>query len=110
MNALIENIQIIERDGKPEYAVIPYDQFTALAGVNDEPTIPHEVVGLVINNGMSIIKAWRTYMNLTQREIAERAGITPSAMAQIEKSDRPHKATLERIAEALGLSVGQLEA
>ena len=40
------NVQILERNGKPEFAVIPYEEYIQLVG--EEVTIPHEVVELVI--------------------------------------------------------------
>lgn len=110
MNALIDNIQIIEREGKPEYAVIPYEQFLKLSRINKEPTVPHEVVGLMINEDISIIKAWRKFLGLAQKEVAEKADITPAAMSQIEKTGaRPHPATLKKLAQAMDIDLRQLE-
>ena len=75
-----------------------------------EDAIPHEVVGLVIKKEMNLVKAWRTYLGLTQREIAKRAGISQAALSQMEKSTNTLRTpTLEKLAEAMGIGVEQLQ-
>ena len=104
----LTNYQIIEKDGKPAFAVIPYDEFLKLIR-DEERTIPHEVVGLVVKKGMNLVKAWRTYLGKTQAEVAKKASITQAALSQMEKTDNELRtATLEKLADAMGLSVEQL--
>jgi len=38
--------------------------------------VPHEVVGLHVQEGIPLVRAWREYRGLIQGEVAERAGIT----------------------------------
>ena len=103
------NIQYIEQDGKPVFAVIPYDEYIKLLP-SEDVTIPHEVVGLVIKKGMNLVKAWRTYLGITQSEIAKKAGITQAALSQMENTKNTLRtATLEKLAKAMGLSVDQLK-
>ena len=103
------NIQYIEQNGKPVFAVIPYDEYIKLLPSKDV-TIPHEVVGLVIKKGMNLVKAWRTYLGITQSEIAKKAGITQAALSQMENTENTLRtATLEKLAKAMGLSVDQLK-
>ncbi|RJP59892.1 MAG: helix-turn-helix domain-containing protein [Deltaproteobacteria bacterium] len=103
------NIQYIEQDGKPVFAVIPYDEYIKLLP-SEDVTIPHEVVGLVIKKGMNLVKAWRTYLGITQSEIAKKAGITQAALSQMENTENTLRtATLEKLAKAMGLSVDQLK-
>jgi transcriptional regulator with XRE-family HTH domain len=45
---------------------------------------------------------------MTQADMAERMGITQAGYAQIEAAKRPRKATLQKAALALGISVEQL--
>jgi transcriptional regulator with XRE-family HTH domain len=52
--------------------------------------------------------AWRDHLGLTQAEVAGRVGITQAAYAQMERVKQPRKATLEKVAAALGLEVEQL--
>lgn len=78
-----DQIQIIKRDGKPEWAVLPYedylhlveqaelledimdfDQISAAIERGDEELIPAEVV-IAILDGQHPIKVWREYRGLT---------------------------------------------
>jgi DNA-binding XRE family transcriptional regulator len=103
------NIQYIEQNGKPVYAVIPYDEYLKLLP-SEDATIPHEVVGLVIKKGMNLVKAWRTHLGLTQSEIAKKAGVTQAALSQMENTENTLRtATLEKLAKAMNLSVDQLK-
>ncbi len=111
MKALID-IQIIRQEGRPVFAVLPYKQYLALAGQGAESEfhIPHEVVGLCVEKGMSLLAAWRTHKGLSQSELAERMGITQPGVAQMERPGaKLQKRTLEKAAMALGLAVEQLE-
>jgi len=106
MSALTDHVQIIEENGKPAFAVIPYWEFVKIKRHLEAPEkkalIPHEVVKMNVLDGVSMVKAWRTHLKMTQAELAEKAGITQSALSQIEKPGaKPHKATLEKIAAAL---------
>ena len=103
------NIQYIEQNGKPVFAVIPFDEYIKLLP-SEVVTIPHEVVGLVVKKGMNLVKAWRTYLGITQSEIAKKAGITQAALSQMENTENTLRtATLKKLAKAMGLSVDQLK-
>ncbi|MGK2951275.1 MAG: helix-turn-helix domain-containing protein, partial [Thiobacillus sp.] len=52
--------------------------------------------------------AWREHFSLTQAEVAARIGIAQAAYAQMERVKQPRKATLEKVAAAMGLEVEQL--
>ncbi len=107
MSALI-NVQFIEQNGKPAFAVIPYNEYLKYL-LGEDVTIPHEVVGLVVKKGMNLVKAWRTHLGMTQTEVAERAAISQAAFSQMEKSENKLRtATLEKLADAMDLSVEQL--
>ena len=110
MNEHIEH-QIIEgSDGKPLFVVIPYDEYKEMVDRRDrEVTIPHKVVGLNVIEGKSMVRAWREYKKITQKEMASRMGITQAAYSQMEKPDANlRRATLKNIARAMGISVEQL--
>lgn len=71
--------------------------------------IPHEVVGMTIKKGYTLIKAWREYLGLTQSEISKRMGITQSAYSQMESGEEKLRfKTIERISRALGINIEQL--
>lgn len=104
-------VQFISRDGKPEYAVVPYNEYLRLLDTAEGKTalIPHEVVELVIEKEFNLLKAWRKHLGLTQKEVARRADITQSALSQMERMATNNRtATLEKLAKALGIEAGQL--
>ena len=53
-----------------------------------------------------IIRVHRDAANLTQEELAEKAGLTPQAISLLERGERrrPHKYTVRKLAEVLGLA------
>jgi transcriptional regulator with XRE-family HTH domain len=55
------------------------------------------------------IKAFRAERALQQRQLAEKAGLTPSMLSQIESGRlTPSLPTLGKLAAALGVSIGAL--
>jgi len=105
--------QIIIQNGKPAFAVIPWNEYQALIHnqiESDESDIwfPNEVVKANVR-GESLIKAWREYFKLTQAELAAKAGMKQSALARLETSSAtPRKSTLTKLAKAMKISVEQL--
>ena len=104
--------QIIMSDGKPAFAVIPWQEYQELIAqytASEDVWLPHEVVKATLLNGTSLIRAWREYFGLTQQELAQRAGMSQPALARLEKGDsKPRASTLKKLAEAMGISVAQL--
>jgi len=120
-------IQIIARDGKPEWAVLPYEEYLKLleeaelledirdfdtigAAIErgDEELIPSDVVYSILD-GENPIKVWREYRGLTQQQLAEKAGISKPYLSQIETGKR--KGTTEilsAIAKALNVSLDEV--
>ncbi|MCZ4331108.1 helix-turn-helix domain-containing protein [Castellaniella denitrificans] len=102
------NIQIINGPGgTPAFVVIPYDQYMADRAQGDG-LIPHDVISRTVD-GATPVRAWREHLGLTQAEMAKRLGVSQSAYAQQENSERLRKASIEKIAEALGISPAQLD-
>ena len=108
MNELTEFQVIVGTDGKPAFVVIPYARFRKLQGGFARGTVPNEVVNIAYERGVSPMAAWREHLGLTQSEVAARIGITQAAYAQMERGKRPRKATLEKVATAMGLELEQL--
>jgi DNA-binding Xre family transcriptional regulator len=105
------NVQIIEQNGVPVFAVIPYDEYLqAFPSVeaDDDTLIPHEVVSILVDQDCNLVKAWRLHLGLTQKDVASRAGISQAALSQMEKSDNLRTSTLEKLAAAMDLTVEQL--
>jgi len=108
MSALINYQTILDSNGKPAFVVVPYAEFVKLPGIVRPGMIPNEVVGKRIMDEVSMLAVWREYLKLTQEEMAERMGITQAGYAQIEAAKRPRKATLEKAAAAMGITLDQL--
>ena len=105
--------QIILQNGKPAFAVIPWEEYQHLIsrdkGTEVEIWIPHEIVKQVAVDEISMIRAWREYLDFTQKELAQKAGIAQSALARLEKTtSNPRKSTLKKLANAMGISFEQL--
>ena len=106
------DLQIIKRNGKPLFAVIPYEEYLGLVsecGREGEALIPHEVVGMVIKHEIGLVKAWRQYLGLSQQQVAERAGLSRSTVSRIENSySTPQGRVLDKLAAAMGILAKQL--
>ncbi len=113
MNAPTD-FQVIEQDGKPVFAVVPWARFQEMmeawhASQAREQGIPQEVVERHLIDGLPLVAAWRQHLGLTQAEVARRAGMQQSAVARIERGDsKPRPATLRRLATAMDLHPAQL--
>jgi len=112
--------QIIEKNGRPEFAVIPYEDYQHyLELLEDEADarvvaefheaytagreflVPAEIVRRELA-GESSIKLWREHRGLTQQELATRAGISKPYLSQIETGKRQGTIeTLSAIARSL---------
>ena len=102
------SIQVINgRDGKPAFVVIPYADYVAVRGA-ERDLIPNAVVSRTVD-GATPLRAWREHLGLTQAQVADRLGISQSAYAQQEASERLRKSTREKIAAALGITSRQLD-
>ena len=121
------SIQVIVKNGKPEWAVIPYDEYVKIQELlediedkkdieeyfellksGEEPIIPGEVTFAILQ-GVNPVRAWREYKQIKVKELANRAGITPSYLSQIETGKRnPTIDTLKKLAKALALDVEML--
>ncbi len=114
------NAQIIERNGKPEWAVIPYGEYVKIEALledaedvrdieaslrSTEAPIPGEVTFAIIE-GVHPVRAWREYQKVKISELAEKVGISNAYLSQIENGKRnPTIETLKNIARALDVEV-----
>ena len=121
------SVQTIEKNGKPEYVVLPWEEYqamllaledradaVALAGFagrlarGEEETVPAAVVDRLLA-GEQPVRVWREYRGLTQVQLAEAAGVTQSMVAMIERGDRRGTVdTLTVIARALRVDLDDL--
>ena len=124
-----EEIQIIERDGKPEWAVLPYEKYLKLveqaelledirdfdevrAAIDrgEVELIPGEVVNAILD-GKNPIKVWREFRNLTQQQLSDRVGISKPYLSQLETGKRTGTTeVLAAIAKALDVALEEVAA
>ncbi|MEB3902524.1 helix-turn-helix transcriptional regulator [Pseudomonas putida] len=104
-------IQVISRDGQPEYAVVPWEQYQALlkaAGQapaeapTNEPAVAAEAPALV---ALSELTRLRQARGLAPEQLARNVGISPAYLAMIEAGERqPDAAILRSLAWHLGIA------
>lgn len=101
--------QIIKQGEDPLFVLVPYDEYIDLMR-DEDLTIPHEVVEKHIMEDKTMIKAWREYKGIAQKELAQKIKISQSALSQLESRGTKRKSTLEKLARALGITPEQLSA
>lgn len=99
------NVQIILKDGHPEYAVIPIEDYRRMVASLEDiadiaaidralredkagESVPGEIVDAIID-GVTPLRAWRLYRKLTLVSLAEQTGISRSYLSQIENGKKP---------------------
>ncbi|MFO8101340.1 MAG: helix-turn-helix transcriptional regulator [Dehalococcoidia bacterium] len=119
-------VQIIERDRRPEWAVLPYEMYQQLLDdaetlqdirdyeiakkslQSEEELIPSNVTYAILD-GEKPIKVWRKYRGMTQRELSDKVGITKAYLSQIETGKRAGTTdVLSKLAKALGLTLDEV--
>ena len=121
------NVQIIDNNGKPEWAVLPYNDYLRLKensemlqDIHDydrakeelrrtgEERIPSELVFALIE-GANPLRTWREYRHLSQNDLAQKAGISVPYLSQLESDKRKGSLQiLEKLAGILNLTVDDL--
>jgi len=119
-------VQLIEKNGKPEWAVIPYEDYRRLIAsaemledvrdydfakqriLDGEELIPSEITYAILD-GENPLRVWRHYRKLTLQQVADEAGISKSYLSQLESGKRRGTPdVLARLAHALGVEVDDL--
>jgi len=107
--------QTIDYQGNPAFVLVPWEDFKRIRPLLDgdkirNAGIPQAVVEAHILRAMPMIRAWREHIGITQKELAARIGVSQAAVAKLEKPNaKPRRATLQKIAEALGISIENLD-
>jgi DNA-binding XRE family transcriptional regulator len=121
------NVQIIEKNGRPEWAVVPYEAYQRLVAEaemlqdirdydevklalanGEEELIPGEVTDALLA-GENPIRVWREYRGLTQQQVAAEAGISKPYLSQLESEQRKGTVdVLAAVARALNILLDDL--
>lgn len=120
-----QDVQIIVRDGAPEYAVIPIEAYRRMAAALEDAedsaaidrawtddaageTVPGEVVRGILDGG-SPLRLWRKYRGLTLDSLAGSVGVSRGYLSQIENGHKSGTLDLfRRLSGALDVSMDQL--
>ena len=122
------SVQIIEKSGKPEYAVIPYAEYqellemaqdardiqdadAALAALStgEDEAIPGSVATRLLSGDEHPLKIWREYRGFTQESLGNEAGIGKSYVSQIEAGAKMGSTqVLGALAKALKVDIDDL--
>ena len=122
------NIQIISNsDKEPAFAVLPYDEYTALIervellqdlhdsqdfeerlARGEEELIPGDVVERLVE-GENPVRVWREHRGLTQEELGARTGLSGPYLSQIESGKREGTVKVfAALAKALDVDIDDL--
>ncbi len=113
-------VQIIEKGGHPEFAVLPFADYEAIIQrlddledardlreyrVHPEESFPEALVERLLA-GENPVKLWREYRGMTQAALAEKVKVSVSHISQIEtgKKDCSVK-LLKALAKALNVDM-----
>ena len=118
-------VQIIEKNGKPEWAVIPYREYQRLSDAaemaedmrdfdeavsRNEEAVPHAIVQRLVM-GEQPVKVWREYRGLARTALAQAVHISPAYLSQIETGAREGSVrVLTALARTLQVDVEDLVA
>lgn len=100
---VVMDIQIITREGEPEYAVLPWAQYQALlkaAGIDEAPSRPAAAPLATpqdpILPGLDQLRSLREGKGIAIEALARTVGISPSYLAMIESGERLPDAAIRR--------------
>ncbi|CAM3742053.1 helix-turn-helix domain-containing protein [Ectopseudomonas alcaliphila] len=102
------SVQIIARDGQPEYAVLPWAEYqTLLQAAGRQPASAPKAVEQPVEAkrpALDQLRALREAKGLAAESLARSVGISPHYLAMIESGERqPDAAILRSLAWELGL-------
>ncbi|WP_252090479.1 helix-turn-helix transcriptional regulator [Pseudomonas sp. MWU13-3659] len=106
-------IQVISRDGQPEYAVVPWEQYQALlAAAGQAPASTSSSTDNSASTPQSAslssldqLVSLRQAKGLAPEQLARTVGISPAYLAMIEAGERrPDAAILRSLAWHLGVA------
>ena len=115
-----KNVTIIEKDGKPAFAVVPIEDYNRMTAANaedisdlaayaltrDEERFPAAVVDRLLAGREHPVAVFRDYRGITAAALAKAAGLSRAYLSEIENRKKTGTAaTLLKIARALEVDV-----
>ena len=119
------NVQIIKKDGYPQYVVLPIENYREIISLLDDTedcsaidqaliedkageTVPSEAANAILN-GVPPLRAWRQCRGFTLDSLAERVGVSKGYLSQIENGRKPGTlGILRRISIVLSVTIDDL--
>jgi DNA-binding XRE family transcriptional regulator len=121
------SVQILEANGKPAFAVLPYGEYKALRELADDAddaaavlrfakryargkveTVPIAVVDRLLA-GESPLRVWREHRGMTAAQLAAAVDVTPAHVSKLESGKgEPSVALLRKLAKVLELQLEEL--
>jgi len=102
------NVQVIMREGQPEYAVLPWSEYQTLlqaAASRSESVRSEKIEPRAEAARLSQLANLREARGISQQDLARSAGISPHYLAMIESGERVADGPIARaLAQALGVS------
>lgn len=90
------NVQVIERDGQPEYAVLPWAQYQALLQAAGRTPEVAAVAVEASKPALSQLAALREAKGMSAEQLARNVGISPHYLGMIESGERQPDAAIQR--------------
>lgn len=95
-------IQVISRDGQPEYAVVPWEQYQALLKAAGQA--PAEAAASALESAVaseplpafSEVAQIRQAKGIAPEQLARNVGVSPAYLAMIEAGERQPDAAIRR--------------
>lgn len=120
----MSKVRILEANGEPAFAVLPYDEYAALRELADdaadaaaltrfakrhasgeETTVPVQVIDRIMA-GANPLRVWREHRGLTAGQLAAAVAITPAHVSKLESGKgEPSVALLRRLSKTLGVDI-----
>ena len=123
----MSEVQILQANGKPAFAVLPYAEYAALRELaedaadgatlarfakryarGEEETVPVEMIDRMMA-GASPLRVWREHRGLTAAQLAAAVAITTAHVSKLESGKgEPSVALLRRLSKALQVDIDLL--
>lgn len=102
-------VQVIQRDGTPEYAVLPWAEYQALLQAAGQ-LLAAAPAAAGNRPRLSQLAALREAKGLSPEQLARNVGVSPHYLAMIESAERtPDDAILRALAWHLGVEGWELD-